>query len=348
MKKYLFIVVSLIILFAPLTSFAILVNCNEQGQCYPVDKNQIEQDDLVLGLFNWGRLWTLIKWGIVVAIIGVIVFYNVLFVSQQTAYVVELMGKFSRILNAGFNLKIPFFERIAGEMNLRVRQLDVKVETKTKDNVFVNLVVSIQYEVISEKIFEAFYKLQDPERQIESYVFDTVRASVPEIELDAVFEKKDSIALKIRGTLTESMDDFGYRIVQALVTDIDPDQKVKASMNEINASKRMKEAMMEKAEGEKILQVKKAEAEAQSKKLQGEGMANQRVAIAKGLAESRELLGGDKADQMVLLTQFFDTLRAIGESGNTKVIMLPGSPSGVKEFGDQIRDAMIMGNEATK
>jgi len=190
-------------------------------------------------------------------------------VQQQTAALVQRFGKFTRIAEPGLNFKVPFMERVAGRVNLRVRQLDVDVETKTEDNVFVKVIVSVQYFVLKEKIYDAFYKLDDPERQIRSFVFDVVRARVPKIKLDDVFEKKDEIAIVVKQELAQVMDDFGYGIVKALVTDIDPDAKVKAAMNDINAAQRLRVAAAEKGEADKILQVKSAEAEAESKALSG-------------------------------------------------------------------------------
>ena len=200
-------------------------------------------------------------------------------VQQQTAAVVQAFGKFARVAGPGLHFKTPFVEVVAGTVNLRVRQLDVEVETKTQDNVFVKVLVSVQYFVLPDKIYEAFYKLQSPERQITSFVFDVVRARVPKIKLDDVFEKKDDIADAVKTELQQVMDDFGYDILKALVTDIDPDHKVKEAMNEINAAQRLRVAATEKGEAEKVLKVKAAEAEAEAKALSGKGIADQRRAI---------------------------------------------------------------------
>ncbi|MFQ3594104.1 MAG: SPFH domain-containing protein, partial [Gemmataceae bacterium] len=230
------------------------------------------------------------------------------------------------------NLKIPLIDAVAGRINLRVQQLDVRVETKTEDNVFLQAVVSVQYHVLPTKVYEAFYRLADPEAQITSYVFDVVRARVPQIKLDDVFEKKDEIAVAVKSELAEVMDDFGYGILKALVTDIDPDPKVKAAMNEINAAQRMRVAATEKGEADRILKVKAAEAEAQSKALQGKGIADQRKAIVDGLRLSVEefrhgVPGATAQDVMnlVLMTQFFDTLKEVGLSSQTNTIMIPHS-----------------------
>lgn len=276
-------------------------------------------------------------------------------VSQQTAAIVERFGKFSKISNAGLNFKIPLIDRIAGRISLRVRQLDVRVETKTKDNVFVFVIVSVQYYVIPEKIVDAFYRLQNTEAQITSYVYDVVRARVPSITLDNVFETKDDIAQAVKTELEQIMDDFGYGIVKTLVTDIDPDANVKASMNKINAAQRLRVAAVEEAEADKIRVVKAAEAEAESKALQGKGIADQRTAIVKGLEESvtefRDSVQGATAQDvmnLVLMTQYFDTLKDVGLSSNSNTILIPHSPAGMNDISDQLRNAMITANEVSK
>jgi regulator of protease activity HflC (stomatin/prohibitin superfamily) len=276
-------------------------------------------------------------------------------VKQQTAAIVERFGKFKRIAGAGLNFKIPLIDKVAGRISLRVQQLDVKVETKTKDNVFVVVMVSVQYFVIPEKVVDAFYKLQNAEAQITSYVYDVVRARVPNIILDDVFETKDDIAQAVKLELEQIMDDFGYGIVKALVTDIDPDAKVKASMNEINAAQRLRVAAVEQAEADKIRVVKAAEAEAESKALQGKGIADQRTAIVNGLQESvsqfKSTVEGTSAQDvmnLVLMTQYFDTLKDVGLSSNSNTIMIPHSPSGMNDISEQLRNAMITANEVSK
>lgn len=297
---------------------------------------------------------------VVVALIGpcllivlIILFFSAFFtVDQQTVAIIERFGKFVRIANPGLNFKIPLIDRTAGRMTLRVQQLDVRAETKTLDNVFVHIMVSVQYAVRPEKVFEAFYKLEDPKMQINSYVFDVVRAKVPKINLDDLFEKKDEIAIAVKEELNETMVGFGFEIMNALVTDIEPDPKVKESMNEINAAQRMRVAANEKGEAERILKVKAAEAEAQSKALQGKGIADQRKAIIEGLKESvddfqKSIEGSSANDVMnlVLLTQYFDTLKDMTSSSKTNTILLPHSPAGMQDVAAQIRESIIVGNE---
>ena len=293
--------------------------------------------------------------GIIIAVLIAAYLKGSIFtVEQQTTVVIERFGKFVRHAHAGLNFKIPLIERVAGRISMRVRQLDVPVETKTLDNVFVNVAVSVQFHVLDNKVYEAFYKLNNPEKQIMSFVFDVVRASVPTMKLDDVFEKKDQIANNVKAELADTMEKFGYGIVKALVTDINPDAKVKAAMNEINEATRLRVAANERGEAEKILKVKAAEAEARSTELQGIGMANQRKAIISGLKESisdfkAAVDGAQSTDVMnlVLLTQYFDTLKSLGDKG-ANTILIPHSPGSLSDISAQMRDAMITANEVNK
>jgi regulator of protease activity HflC (stomatin/prohibitin superfamily) len=289
---------------------------------------------------------------VVITLIVVFIVAGLFTVDQQTSAVIQRFGRFHRIAQPGLNWRIPFIDRIAGRLSLRVSQLDVSVETKTADNVFVHVVVSVQYFVRPDKAYEAFYQLQDPERQITSFVFDVVRARVPAIKLDDVFEKKDEIADAVKGEISQMMDDFGYGIVKALVTDIDPDQKVKESMNEINAAQRMRVAAAEKGEADRILRVKAAQADAESKALQGKGIADQRRAIVDGLRESvdefqKSVPGTTAQDIMslVLMTQYFDTLKELGANGQSNTILIPHSPGTLTDLAGQIRNAVIAANQ---
>jgi regulator of protease activity HflC (stomatin/prohibitin superfamily) len=291
--------------------------------------------------------------GVILFILVILLAASVFTVGQQTVFIIEQFGKFTRMGKPGLNFKIPFVERVAGKLSLRVQQLNVRAETKTHDNVFVHVIVAVQYYVIPEKVYDAFYRLDDPALQINSYVFDVIRAKVPKITLDDLFEKKDEIASAVREELNETMNDFGFGILSAQVTDIEPDAKVKLAMNEINANQRLRVAATEKGEAEKILQVKAAEAEAESKALQGKGIADQRRAIIEGLRESVEdfqqgVHGTTAKDvmQLVLMTQYFDTLKDIGHKSNT--ILIPHSPGGINDIADQIRNAMIQASEVTK
>lgn len=294
-------------------------------------------------------------WILIGSVLLVLLLTGLFTVKQQTAALVERFGKFRKVSNAGLNFKIPLIDRIAGRLSLRVQQLEVRVETKTKDNVFVFVIVSVQYFVVPEKVVDAFYRLQNPQGQITSFVFDTVRARVPSIELDKLFETKDTIATAVKTELDQVMDDFGYGIMKALVTDIDPDAKVKESMNEINAAQRLRVAAVEQAEADKIRVVKAAEGEAESKALQGQGIANQRKAIIEGLQESVENFSNAVNDakasdvmNLVMMTQYFDTIKDIGLTGKSNTILIPHSPAGMGDLSEQMRNAMITANEVTK
>lgn len=252
-------------------------------------------------------------------------------VKQQSSAIVERFGKFNSIRHSGLQLKIPVIDRIAGKVNLRIQQLDVIIETKTKDNVFVKMKVSVQFKVIQEKVYDAFYKLEYPHDQITSYVFDVVRAEVPKLKLDDVFERKDDIAIAVKRELNEAMTTYGYDIINTLITDIDPDIQVKNAMNRINAADREKTAAEYEAEASRIRIVAKAKAEAESKRLQGQGIADQRREIARGLVESVDVLNkvginSQEASALIVVTQHYDTLQAIGSDTNSNLILLPNSP----------------------
>lgn len=263
-------------------------------------------------------------------------------VKQQTAAIVERFGKFLSIRQSGLHIKIPLIDRVAGRLSLKIQQLDVIVETKTLDDVFVRLKISVQYKVIKEKVYEAFYKLDYPHEQITSYVFDVVRAEVPKMKLDDVFVKKDDIAIAVKTELNEAMMDYGYDIIKTLVTDIDPDAQVKEAMNRINASEREKIAAQFEGDAARILIVEKAKAEAESKRLQGQGIADQRREIARGLEESVEVLNkvginSQEASALIVVTQHYDTLQSIGGESNSNLILLPNSPqSGSNMLNDMV------------
>jgi len=270
---------------------------------------------------------------IIVGVFALLVILSGIFtVRQQSAAIVERFGRFQSIKRSGLQFKIPFIDRIAGRVSLKIQQLDVMVETKTKDNVFVKLKVSVQFVVSPEKVYDAFYKLENPFEQINAYVFDVVRAEVPKLKLDDVFERKDDIAIAIKRELSDAMEGYGYGIVKALVTDIDPDHTVKNAMNRINAAEREKLAAEYEGEAERIRIVAKAKAEAESKRLQGQGIADQRREIARGLEESVEVLNkvginSQEASALIVVTQHYDTLQSMGENANSNLIMLPNAPS---------------------
>lgn len=274
---------------------------------------------------------------IIIAVLLLLLFSGLFVVKQQTAAVVERFGRFLSIRQSGLHFKIPLIDRISGRISLRILQLDVIVETKTKDDVFVKLKVSVQYKVVQEKVYDAFYKLDYPQDQITSYVFDVVRAVVPKMKLDDVFEKKDEIANAVKGELNDAMINYGYDIIKALVTDIDPDTEVKAAMNRINAAERKKVAAQYDGDAERILIVEKAKAEAESKRLQGQGIADQRREIARGLEESVDVLNkvginSQEASALIVVTQHYDTLQSIGGETNTNLILLPNSPQAGSEM----------------
>ncbi|MEJ6588314.1 MAG: SPFH domain-containing protein [Crocinitomicaceae bacterium] len=278
-----------------------------------------------------------------------------LIVKEASAAVIERFGKFQSVRTSGLSLLIPFIDNKAALVNLRVQQLDVTIETKTLDNVFVNLQVSVQYMVRKEFVKEAYYSLENAKNQIASYVFDDVRAEVPKLELDDVFAKKEDIAIAVQNNISQSMAEYGYKIIKALITDIDPDSKVKDSMNRINAAKRDREAAHEDGEAKKIMIIKQAEAEAESKRLSGEGIAQQRLEIVRGFKESVEdfkksldSVTHEEIMQFVLMTQYFDTIKDIGANSKNSSILMPHSPGGMREFQNQIISGTFVGTKLNK
>ena len=267
----------------------------------------------------------------------VLLFGTFFIVKQQSAAIVERFGKFVGVRHSGLQLKIPIVDRVAGRVSLRIQQLDVVVETKTKDDVFVKIKVSVQYKVIKDKVYDAFYKLDFPQDQITSYVFDVVRAEVPKMILDDVFEKKDDVAIAVKTELNDAMINYGFDIIKTLVTDIDPDAQVKDSMNRINASEREKVAAQFEGDAQRILIVERAKAEAESKRLQGQGIADQRREIARGLEDSVKVLNGvninsQEASALIVVTQHYDTLQSVGSASNSNLILMPNSPQAGSEM----------------
>jgi regulator of protease activity HflC (stomatin/prohibitin superfamily) len=276
-------------------------------------------------------------------------------VSQQTRVIVERFGRFHKIASPGLNLIVPMMDRKAGTITHRVRELEIKVESKTKDDVFVDLLIAVQFYVAEteEAVRAAFYKLTNPTQQISSYVFDTVRALVPDMPVDHVFAEKDKIAAAVKERLQETMTQFGYTIMQTLVNDIQPDPVVKEAMNKVNASARLRDAAKNEAEAQKIRVIAQAEAEARAKELQGVGIARQRLAIANGLKESVQAcaeagISPEEATKMVLLTQHYDTVSAVGAHAKATVMLLPYSPQGMAQVSEQITAALLTGAEAER
>ena len=288
--------------------------------------------------------------------LGILVFFGLITlfasfftVKQESAAVVERLGKFLKVSHAGLHLKIPFLDQISKRLNLRIQQLDVIIDTKTLDNVFIKMKVSVQYQVIRENVKDAYYRLENPENQITSYVFDVVRAEVPKTKLDDVFVRKDDIAVAVKSELQEAMQSYGYDIIKALVTDIDPDEQVKHAMNRINAAEREKTAAEYESEAQRIRIVAVAKAEAESKKLQGQGIADQRREIAKGLEESVRMLNkvdisSHEASALIVVTQHYDTLHAVGASNRSNLVLLPNSPTAASGMLNDLVIAMTTAN----
>jgi len=279
----------------------------------------------------------------------IILFASFFVVKQETAAIIERFGKFQSVRHSGLHLKIPIIDQIAKRLNLRIQQLDVIIDTKTLDNVFIRMKISVQYQVIRTQVGDAYYRLENPENQITSYVFDVVRAEVPKLKLDDVFVKKDDIAIAVKGELQEAMQSYGYDIIKALVTDIDPDEQVKHAMNRINAAEREKTAAEYESEAQRIRIVAVAKAEAESKKLQGQGIADQRREIAKGLEESVKMLNNvdinsHEASALIVVTQHYDTLHSVGANNRSNLVLLPNSPTAASGMLNDLVVAMTTAN----
>ncbi|MED7819946.1 MULTISPECIES: SPFH domain-containing protein [unclassified Francisella] len=288
-------------------------------------------------------------WLVPIIVISIILLgFSISLVETQSVNVIERFGKFVRIQRAGLNFRIPFIERIAGRVSLRVQQLDIIAETKTKDNVFVHIKVSVQFLVEESRAVDAFYKLTNARAQMESYVFDVIRSSLPRMSLDESFENKDAIALDIKKELSEEMSTYGYTIIKSLVVDINPEENVKRSMNEINAAQRQLEATKAKAEAEKLIKIKEAEGQKESMKLLGEGIAEQRKAIARGLRVSiedvkegtGEGVSSEYISSLVMMYQYLDTLENMTKSGKSNVIFTPNSPKGFNNLTSEMISAL--------
>lgn len=296
---------------------------------------------------------------VILIVVGVIVVVAILVslggfftVEQQTRAIVERFGKFQQIAGPGLNFKVPFIDSVSGRITHRVRELEINVESKTKDDVFVDILIAVQFYVqeTEEAVKAAYYKLMNPQQQISSYVFDTVRALVPEMPVDNVFSEKERIAIAVKERLERTMEDFGYTILQALVNDIQPDTEVKRAMNKVNASARLREAARNEAEAKKIRVIAQAEADARAKELQGVGIARQRLAIARGLKESVDActeagISPMEATKMVLLTQHYDTVTSVGTRNKATVMMVPYTPTGMSDVGQQITQALLTRDE---
>jgi regulator of protease activity HflC (stomatin/prohibitin superfamily) len=285
-----------------------------------------------------------------IVIVLILLFAAAFIVKQQTAVIVERFGKYQSIRHAGLQFKIPLIDRIAGRISLKIQQLDVIVETKTKDDVFVHLKISVQFLVQREHVYDAFYKLQNPHEQITAFIFDVVRAEVPKMILDDVFEKKEEIAMAIQRDLKEAMLNYGYDIIKALVTDIDPDESVKIAMNRINAADREKTAAQYEGDAQRILIVERAKAEAESKRLQGKGIADQRREIARGLEESVDVLNraginSQEASALIVITQHYDTLQSIGADTNSNLILLPNNPNAASSMLNDMVTSLVAANK---
>jgi len=261
-------------------------------------------------------------------------------------------GEFSRQADEGFNIICCPCEQLQDTVSLRVQQLEVRCDTKTSDNVMITVMCAVQYQVLPDKVHDAFYRLTNPKSQITSYIEDVVRSTIPKMTLDQAYESKAQVASTVREALQVKMESYGYAIHQALVTDLTPDERVRRAMNEINANRRLREAATAKAEADKIMLVKAAEADAESKYLSGVGIARQRKAIVDGLRDSvlefsGNVPGTGPSDviNLLMITQYFDMLKEVGNNPSSTTIYVPDH-GGPKSVADEVRSGLMEGNTA--
>ena len=285
---------------------------------------------------------------IVLIILGTL-FDGYFIVRTREAAILERLGKFQKVAHAGLHFKLPWVDRVRDKISLQVRQLDVMVETKTKDNVFVQIPVAVQYEVVQGREREAYYMLSNHEQQIVAYVQDNVRSSVANMNLDDSFSSKDTIARNVAASLRDNMAEYGWNFVNTLVTDIRPDSRVRESMNSINAAQREREAAVAQAEAEKIRVVKEAEGAAEAKKLQGRGVADQRKEIVEGIAQQYEMLRDagveESPEALMLVSQYLDAMVDVSHNGQASVLYMPSNPQGMGDLFSGMRD-VLMANRA--
>lgn len=309
------IILAVILLSIPTMSFAILADCNTQGECFPIDE-PVNEDVQT----SW---WSIIKTFLLIAFGFVVLFLSSIITPQKTSRVIERLGKFNRLATAGFSFKIPFVEYIAGEINLRIRELSEEIEAKSKDNAFVKIPVKVQFQVLEVKAKESFYELSEPEQQISSYIVNVVRSTATTMTMEDIFQNKNVFEKDVETELNERFNSFGYQIVNVLVDNPLPSEEVMRSFNKVIASLREREAAQNEADAEKIRRIGKAQAESQSKKLQGEGMAAMRKAIAEGAKEATaslkeampELNDKEIAEFLLGITRL-DAMTTVGEQGN--------------------------------
>ena len=290
----------------------------------------------------------LIVIGVILLIIIATAFDGFYIVRTKEAAIIERMGKFVNVAHAGLHFKVPYVDRVRAKISLQIRQLDVMVETKTKDNVFVQIPVAVQYEVVQGSERQAFYTLSNHEQQIVAYVQDNVRSSVANMDLDDSFSSKDTIARNVAMSLRDNMAAYGWNFVNTLVTDIRPDARVRESMNSINAAQREREAAVAQAEAEKIRVVKEAEGAAEAKKLQGRGVADQRKEIVEGIAQQYELLRAagvqENPETLMLVSQYLDAMVDVADRAHTNVLYMPSNPGGMQDLFGGMRDTLLSTN----
>ena len=280
-------------------------------------------------------------------------------VKQQHAVIIERLGKFHKIVGAGFHVKIPFVDRKAATVSLRTMKNGFNIDVKTEDNVTIGLEVSAQYHVSYERgatpqesgVYKSYYMLQQPVAQMRDFITDALRSSIPVYTLDEVFAKKEDIAKDVNATVSEQMDAYGFTLVSTLITKIALPAEVEDSMNQINAAQRTKAAAQDLAEADRIRRVTEAQAEAEAMEKAGEGIANQRKAIAAGIKESLETIqetgvGNAEANQLFMFTQWTEMMSDFAKTGKASTVVLPSDFSQTAGMFEQMVAASSAGRDA--
>ena len=278
-------------------------------------------------------------------------------VDHQTRRVVTCFGKFARVASPGPNFKWPLIESVSGPISLRVTQLTLSELTYTDKGTSVTIEANIQYVVgeDDQSVSLAFYKLTDPGPQIRSHVASSIRGVVPKMTLESVQANQADIANHVKEELIHTMQQYGYKITDVLVTKADPNKSVVDANNEKYASEQAKVTAENLAAANYTRVVQSAKADAEAMKAHGQGVAGEREAIVKGLQQSVKefelaVEGTTAKDAMALLAyqQYLETLSKLAQSGQSKVIFVPSGAGASSEVMTQIRNALVAGNEAAK
>merc|ERR1719499_718929 len=241
--------------------------------------------------------------------------------------VVQRRGAYDGWVEPGLIWTCPILHSVT-PVSIQTKQDMIHTDCKTKDNVTVTVTTAVQYYVERTKVEEAVFIVEDGRAQIRTGVNNVVRSELPALELDEAYENKDQLRKAVLAKIQPEMQKVGFYIRDILITDLHPDRTVLQSMNAINASQRQRQAAVEQGEAQKVLLVKKAEAESESKFLSGQGLSRMRLEIARGFKQSMDAMadGGLSAKEsmnMLITTQYVDMLKDFAMNPNKSAIMIP-------------------------